>query len=243
MTKIVDLSVELSPDYPCWFPGFEPFSATPTATLEEINVFTRMLHVEEHCGTHMDAACHVGDEDHRPFREVTSDQIPLDWMIGKARVIDARRVRGVTPGVSPAIELQLLEQCEDREGPITEGDIVLLWTGWSDEFYCRFPQGERYLVEPLAKKTPAWPAPSRELIEALAQRGVRTVGVDTPTIGAAQHSTLTHRVVFEAEITPIENLTNLGALVDRTATFMFLPLRVIDGSGAPGRAIALVADI
>jgi kynurenine formamidase len=38
----------------------------------------------------------------------------------------------------------------------------------------------------------------------------------------------------------VENLTGLAQLPPRGAIFCFLPLKIVGGSGAPGRAIAFL---
>jgi kynurenine formamidase len=47
-------------------------------------------------------------------------------------------------------------------------------------------------------------------------------------------------MLLAANVVLVENLTGLGALPPRGATFAFLPLKLAGGSGAPGRAIGLV---
>jgi isatin hydrolase len=240
--KIVDLSVALDPDLPCWWPGLEPFSVTPTLTLEQGGSFSRNMHLEEHAGTHMDARCHVADENGEPLSRTTADLVPLQELAGRARVLDARAAPIVGPGVSSAVGLAELERHEREHGALRAGDVLLIQTEWSDRHYQSFPAGERYINLPLSGDAPAWPAPTPALIEAVARRGVRTIGVDAPTIGLLPDLALSHRAAFRHGITPIENLTNLGAIAGLDAWFVFLPLPITRSSGAPGRAIALVEE-
>lgn len=240
--KIIDLSIALDPAFPCWWPGLEPFSVTPTLTLERVGSFSRNMHLEEHAGTHMDARCHVADENGEPYGGTTADQIPLQELVGRARVLDARAIPSGEPGVSPPIDLAELERHEQEHGRLTPGDVLLIQTGWSDLRYLPFPAGERYINLPLSGDTPGWPGPTPALIEAVAGRGVTTIGVDTPTIGLLPDLALSHRAAFRHSITPIENLTNLGAVAGLNALFIFLPLPITRSSGAPGRAIALVEE-
>src|SRR5579885_3141303 len=100
---IVDLSIPLAPNLPCWWPGLEPFSASPTFRLETENVLSRNLRIEEHSGTHMDAPCHIGDNQRQPISLLTADAVPLATLMGRARVVDARDVRSTENGVSPWI--------------------------------------------------------------------------------------------------------------------------------------------
>lgn len=240
--KVVDLSVPLAEDVPCWWPELAPFAATNTLSLSVDNVFSRSLLLEEHCGTHMDAPSHVGDAEHRPIDDRTSDAIPLSHMIGRARVLDARMVRGHDPGISPAVGVDILAREESQNGRLSRGEVAIIWTGWSDDRYESFPAGDRYVARPLAKLEPGWPAPGIDLIDALGERGITALAIDVPTIGALPDTLLAHRAAFKANVTPIENLTNIAAIAGREAMFVFLPLRIASSSGAPGRAIAILAD-
>jgi isatin hydrolase len=242
MTRIVDLSVSLAADHPCWWPELAPFAATPTYRLEDGGVASRSLRVEEHCGTHVDAPCHIADETGSPTRAVTLDGVPLDALCGRARVIDVRSTRGTVDGESPWIDADVLEAFESASGAVVRGDAVLLWSGWSDEHYRPLPDGLAYAQRPLAGETPGWPAPTGDFIEALADRGVTLIGVDTPTLGALQDTFTPHRAALRRGVNPVEGLTNLGAICGRAARFLFLPLPVLGATGAPGRAIAMLED-
>lgn len=238
--RLIDLSVPLDPGLPCWWPGLEPFSVTTTYTLESVNTFSRNMHIEEHAGTHIDAPNHTGDENRRPYSNQTADALPLETLYGRARVIDVRHLSSSAYGMSPHVDDAILESFEDKFGPVRANEIVLLWTGWSDRYYLPFPDGDAYLNLPLAARSPAWPAATPDLIDGLVARGVRAVGVDTPTIGGLPDLALAHRAAFRSGLTPIENLINLGAIVGSDAMFLFLPLKITGSSGAPGRAVAMI---
>jgi hypothetical protein len=75
----------------------------------------------------------------------------------------------------------------------------------------------------------------------LAERGVKLVGGDTPTIDSDANPTEpAHRVLLPKHILVLENAKNLGELPPKGAYFIGLPLRIKDGTGCPVRAIALV---
>jgi kynurenine formamidase len=50
----------------------------------------------------------------------------------------------------------------------------------------------------------------------------------------------THYAALGRGMPFVESLTNLGVLLPRGAIFIFLPLKIVGGSGAPERAIALI---
>jgi kynurenine formamidase len=71
-------------------------------------------------------------------------------------------------------------------------------------------------------------------------RGVRLIGTDAGTIGAADDLAAAHYAGLENELLFVESLTGLERLPARGAYFVFLPIKVLRSSGAPGRAIAYV---
>jgi kynurenine formamidase len=77
-------------------------------------------------------------------------------------------------------------------------------------------------------------------MEYLADRGVRTLGVDTNSTGSLQDDSGPHHAGLGRGMVFIERLTNLGRLPTRGAGFVFLGLKLEGGSGAAGRAIAMV---
>ncbi|MDP9412135.1 MAG: cyclase family protein, partial [Actinomycetota bacterium] len=87
---------------------------------------------------------------------------------------------------------------------------------------------------------PGWPAPSPETVVYLDERGVKTVGIDAPSIGSAHDPVPVHQEGLGRGMRYVEILTNLGELPVRGAFFVFLPVKIARSSGGPGRAMALV---
>ena len=87
---------------------------------------------------------------------------------------------------------------------------------------------------------PGWPAPAPEAILYLHERGVKTVGIDAPSLGSAHDPGPVHQEGLSRGVRYVEVLTNLGELPIRGALFAFLPLKIAGSSGGPGRAIALL---
>lgn len=247
---VVDLSVTVGNDYPCNWPTIMGYHASTFTSHDgwRGDFFTRYLIMEEHTGTHMDAPSHFiprpdsGLPHAGPAGDITVEKVPVDQTIGPAVVIDARSLRGkAEPGMSPIVTADFLLEWERQNGAIEAGDIVLLYTGWTDDTYAPMPQGRAFGQDVIIDKiAPGWPAPDVPAMELLAERGVRTFGVDTGSTGSLQddsgphHAGLRHGMVF------IERLINLGQLPTRGAGFVFLGLKLEGGSGAAGRAIGLV---
>ena len=91
----------------------------------------------------------------------------------------------------------------------------------------------------MRRKAGRRPHPRRSVY--LAERGVRCVGTDAPSLGSVVHSesVMTHWALGAAEMVGVAYLTNLGDLPSRDAFFLFAPIKQRGGHGGHGRAMAL----
>jgi kynurenine formamidase/D-alanyl-D-alanine dipeptidase len=212
--------------------GFElkPLShgATPGGWFYSANTFC----APEHGGTHLDAPNHFSEKGR------TSDQVPLEQLIGPAVVID---VRAKTAG-DPDYRLTAadLRDWEATHGTIAKGSIVLLRTGWGE----RWPDRKRYFGD----ATPGdashlhFPSYGREAAEILVgARGVAAIGVDTASIdyGPSQDF-IVHQVAMRANVPGLENVAHLEALPETGAWVAALPMKIAGGSGGPARIVAFI---
>ena len=259
--RVVDLTLTLSEDLPCWWPTASPFRHTtdhwfanvdrdgssPLRSRSGAPFHSCVLSMDEHTGTHFDAPSHFipppGSDlpDAGPTGAITADRVALEQLMGPALVVDVRSLIGsAKDGASPRIEPSLLSSWEKEHGDIVPNDVVLFRSDWDDR-YVTGPEGQRYVHRPLVfGDTPAWPAPSADAIEFLSARGVRCVGTDAVSMGPAEDGRATHVAGLSAGVVYIEALGSLKELPSRGATFVFLPLKIAGGSGGPGRALALI---
>ncbi len=153
-------------------------------------------------------------------------------------MIDVRHVASKQNGVSPWITAQHVRDWEAQHGALNPGDVILLLTGW-DRYYAEGGEGEKYVTRPLVRKDfPGWPAPSVDLVEHALSRGVRCLGIDAPSIGAAHEGAPAHIAGLTKGLLYIESLTKLDQIPARSAYFVFLPVKIAHSSGGPGRAFA-----
>ena len=256
--QVRDLSVPIAEDLPSHWSTHQPYQVKtwnwftdhrhPAASALSRNgpYATRWMAIDEHTGTHVDAPCHFipppdsGLPDAGPAGAVTVEQIDLGQMMGACAVIDVPDGPPGEPGISPLVQPDVVEQWEATHGRLATDEIVLLRTGW-DRYYQRGADGSRYVSDVVVtERHPGWPAPTPSTVEVLLQRGVRCIGTDAPSMGPAHDGRPTHVVGLRAGAVYIECLSNLAGLPARGAWFCFLPLRVEGGTGAPGRAMALV---
>jgi isatin hydrolase len=256
---MIDLSLSLAEDLPCAWPTHVQFQhktwtwfvdrPDPVAPVVHRGgpYSTKWLAIDEHTGTHADAPSHFipppgsGLPAAGPAGEVTIDRVPVDACTGPAAVLDLRDVTGTRPGISPEVGPDRVLDWESRHGALAPGDVVLLCTGW-DRHYRPGPAGSAYVHDVVVTGTaPGWPAPAPETVRLLLARGVRCVGTDAPSLGAAHDAQPVHVLGLSGGAVFVECLTGLAALPPRGADFCFLPLKLRGGTGAPGRAVAWLA--
>ena len=88
--KLIDVSVPLDANLPT-YPGNTPFSLEPIKRIargDSSNVST--LHMSAHTGTHVDAPRHFFDDG------AGTEALPLELLIGRARVIEVTTRTGIT---------------------------------------------------------------------------------------------------------------------------------------------------
>jgi kynurenine formamidase len=193
-------------------------------------------HLPTHATTHVDAPWHYNSTVGGRAAK-TIDQLPLEWFYGPGVVLDFHE-RADGDVIGPA-ELQTALSVAQHE--LAPGDIVLIRTG-RDEFYDRPDYPARGLG--VSADGTRW----------LYDRGVRVMGVDAwgwdrPLHMQAEEARAAGRPgIFWAahqadlEYCQIERLSNLGALPATGFTVACFPLRLVGGSAAPARVVAIVPD-
>jgi kynurenine formamidase len=196
-----------------------------------VETFTRF---GTHNSTHVDAPYHYNSTiAGRPAE--TIDQLPLDWFFRPGVVLDFHdRADGHT------IEVDELETALETAGhELAERDIVLIRTGrdaYLDEL--------DYMIR--------GPGVSATATRWLYDRGVRVMGIDAwgwdrPLHLQAEEALATGRsgvfwAAHQADLaySQIERLANLDQLPPSGFTVACFPLRLVGGSGAPARVVAIV---
>lgn len=176
---------------------------------------------------------------------LTVDEAPLSQMMGDAHVIDVRELIGTTKEsqwpASPVISLDLIKKHEAKR-PIRSGEVVIFFTGYSDQHVKTLPESpgvDRCFAAPLAGKAEGWPAPSPEVIAYLAEKGVRCIGTDGPTLGGVdrRNAAFVYWLAASRGLLPIEFLTNVKA-IQQPSYFIFAPIKIRGSRGGYGRALA-----
>jgi len=234
--KVVDLSHDYSSDTIYW-PTAEGFQLTVDfkgTTEKGYHYEANSFKSAEHGGTHLDAPAHFAEGGW------TTDQIPLEHLMGPAVVLDVSVKAAADPDYQ--VSVNDFRIWEARNGRLQDGVIVLLRTGYAKYW----PDREKYLgtaergAEAVAKLH--FPGLHPDAAQWLAtERRIHAIGLDTASIDRGQ-STLfeSHRNLFKANIPAFENLTNLDQLPERGALIIALPMKIKGGSGGPLRVLAIV---
>jgi len=176
---------------------------------------------------------------------------PLASMMGPAHVVDVRGLVGTatfaegTPA-SPLVTRAFLEK-HAAARPFKPGEVVLFLSGHTDAHLAPLPAApalDPCLAQPLAGLAEGWPAVSAEAVAYLAGQGICCLGTDGPTLGGVD-ATIAREVDWltgSKGLLVVEMLTNLDAIADREAFFLFAPIKIAATRGGYGRALALVAE-
>jgi kynurenine formamidase len=226
IVKIVDLTRELYLRTPS-YPGHPPTIHATWKTHEESCTESGNVHglasmfvsMSDHAGTHIDAPRHFGKNG------IPIDQYPLENCIVPGICLDLRHI-------APRAEITSsdLETAVRKAGvPVPEGGTVLLCTGHHER---TFPRKE-YSTDNSGVNVGA--------TEWLAEQGVVHFGIDSMRPGPdGKVNSLVHKACLELDITHIESLCNLEALLGKGQfTFIGLPMKFRDGTASPIRAVAV----
>lgn len=159
-------------------------------------------------GTH--AGTHIDAPRHYDDRGRGVDTLPLGLLMGDALVADCRGVREIGRNLLAALPLEGVERL------LLRTDNSGLWGRpgfWED--YCAVTEaGARYLLE----------------------AGIRLVGIDYLSIESFAGDGRVHRLLLAGGVVVLEGL-NLGGVAPGRYELLCLPLKVLDGDGAPARAV------
>jgi arylformamidase len=203
--KLLDVSVPLRQGLPT-YPNNPPFELQPIQRIADggtANV-SRLV-MGTHTGTHVDAPFHFFDEG------IGVDELPLELLIGRARVVEIKARGGIA-----ASDLEEAGLREDLRVLFKTPNSALWNSDTFHEDYAHITDsGARYLVE----------------------QGVKVVGVDYLSVEQFKKpGAPAHRTLLSNGVIIIEGL-NLAEAEPGMYEMYCLPLPVTGGDGAPARVI------
>ncbi|MBN1159065.1 MAG: cyclase family protein [Bacteroidales bacterium] len=210
---VIDLSHTLENDMPV-YPGSDTPKIEQITSVATHGYAEIRLNMLTHTGTHIDFPAHLIE------KGFTVDSAPSGRFYGAGFVIDCRMGKS-----GKIIRRSFLYQYERK---LREADFVLFCTGWSQLW--NTPKYNEY-----------FPMLDEEAARYLTTLDLKGVGFDTPSADPVGSKDLTvHHILLGNNIFLIENLTNLGLLVDKSFHFACFPLKIKNGDGSPVRAVGIV---
>ena len=199
-----DLSRALTPHIAV-FPGDTPVSITQNLLLQQGDACNlSSITMSVHAGTHVDAPRHNSDAG------LGIDRVPLDVLIGPARVVTLTVKEAITLADVASLDLtgvtRLIVHTRDSDVPndVFDGDLV-------------------YFTPDAA----AW----------LGRQGMRLIGTDAPSVDPVSSADLTAHLAFlRHDVVIVENLC-LRHVPDGDYEVMALPLCIAESDGAPARVV------
>lgn len=176
---------------------------------------------------------------------VTTEQVPIDWTCGDARVIDVQSLVGSTNAAnwpsSPEITVEHVQAYERTAGALRPGDVVIFRTGYNDQHLQPPLDNAGMWLDPLRGKAEGWPAPGPDVIVYLKEKGIRCVASDAPDLGGVdpRKALMTYWALGSREMVGVEFLVNVDKIPASGAYFLFAAVKVRECHGGPGRAIVL----
>ena len=165
------------------------------------------ININVHSGTHVDAPRHFYPEG------TTIDQMPLDAIIGTARIIEIKDKESIKP--------------EELETYDIQPDERILFKTRNSELY----KLEKFVDDYVYITT--------EAAHYLKDKKISVVGIDYQAIGTIkdkQNLFDVHKIILGAGIWVIETI-DLSAVKAGRYEIICLPLKIADGDGGPARAI------
>ncbi len=203
--KLLDVSVRLAAGIPV-YPGNPDFELQPVTRIadgESSNV-SRLV-MGTHTGTHVDAPKHFFDDG------LGVDALPLDLLLGRARVVEITKRGGI--GATELTEAGLREDIR----VLLKTSNSALWNGeaFHQDYTHLTEGGARYLVD----------------------QGVKVIGIDYLSVEQFKKAGgPAHRALLSQGVVIIEGL-NLSETEPGMYEMYCLPLRIGGGDGAPARVI------
>jgi arylformamidase len=205
--RLIDVTVGLWPEMPTYANRPGPSRDVAHAIAQGHRSNSSVFHLGSHDGTHVDAPLHF-IADGAPV-----DQLPLDALVGPARVVEVANAGHIT-----AAMLDALAWPPGTERVLFKTRNSARWDEptFYEDFVAVAPDAARWLVE----------------------RGVRLVGIDYLSIEAYDPAgtAATHTMLLGAGVVIVEGL-DLRGVAPGAYTVMCLPLKFLGADGAPARVL------
>jgi len=220
---LYDITPPITPKLAVW-PGDTPPAREVLLDISRgDNITLSTLRATAHLGAHADGPSHYGKD------TPAIHERALDYYLGPCQVIrvDVARATTITAEMFSEIVGRIhtsggINQTSDAERPIHLAPRVLFATG-------TYPDPQNWSRD--------FAALSAELIDFLHDRGVITVGIDTPSVDLSDSKDLpAHRAMLRHDMAILEGLV-LKDVPAGTYELIALPLPLVGFDASPVRAV------
>jgi kynurenine formamidase len=239
---LVDLTQTLSPDFPTIVLPPEMGQARPFR-MEEISRYDERgparywnnVSFGEHTGTHFDAPIHWISGRNRPNN--SCDTLLVEHFIAPACIVDCSA--DAKADADFLLTVGHLKAWEKRHGRIPAGAWVLMRTDWSK-------RADPVAYQNLDDTGQHTPGPDPDCVRFLVQErdvlgfGTETIGTDAGQAAHLKPPYPCHYYMHGAGKYGLQCLCNLDRLPATGALIVAAPLKILEGSGSPLRAFAIV---
>ena len=185
-----------------------------------------LIVIGDHIGTHVDSLRHMRDDAPGP------EGIPLEYCYGDGVVLDFRHLpKGA--GITVNDVKAALAKINYTLKPL---DIVLIHTGAGE-----IQDTQEYLTDHVGM--------TGEATHWLLDQGIKMMGIDAVTFDPPVWAMFerkqfweAHRVMLEREYYHLENMTNLDQLPGHGFKLSLFPVKWVNTTAAPVRAVAIIED-
>ena len=241
--EIVDLTAPLGPDTPVLYLPPDFAKNTPKFKMHEISAYDQngpwwawgWMELGEHTGTHFDAPSHwISGKD---LPENTTDTVPVGNFVAPVAVIDCSAE--VAKNADFLLTAEGIKAWEAEHGEIRAGSWVVLRSDW----YHRNTSTETFLNAD--ENGPHTPGPSVDAVQYLVEKGAlgfgsECVGTDAGAAATFDPPFPAHNLLLGVGRYGLASLTNLDKLPATGAMLVVAPLKIVNGTGSPVRAFAIV---
>ena len=185
-----------------------------------------LIVIGDHIGTHIDSLRHLRNDSPGP------EGIPIEYCYGDGVCLDFRHLEkgaGITVDDMKAA----LSKIKYTLKPL---DIVLIHTGAG-----AIQDSQAYLTDQVGM--------TAESTHWMLDQGVKVAGIDAVTFDPPVWAMFerkqfweAHRVMLEREYYHLENMTNLDKLPGHGFTLSVLPIKWVNTTAAPVRAVAIIEE-
>lgn len=200
------------------FTTYPPFTVLPWTKRETHGYESETIFLSTHTGTHIDVPFHFTTSGRRLH------EFDVKEFFADALVLDFRHKKPETHITAEDLRVSF----QEAKGSSRGTEMVILRTGWD-----KMVDAPNYFEDSIGL--------SKDGAEFLVKKNFKIVGIDGPNIDHPKSLDYpAHNTLLSNGLCVVENIRNLDKVVMARFLFVGLPLRIVDASGSPIRAVAII---